>query len=281
MSSIARRAGSVALWLILAAVVVLASLIVLVPRVTGWVPLTILTGSMEPTIPTGSQVIVQTIDGEADAAKLNIGDIVTFMPYPDDPTLVTHRIVSRTLSSDGGISFETQGDANNAADSWELTATQLRGVVRYHVPYAGYLATALDGEQKQTGVAVAAAALLAYAVAQLIGALRERRTSVAAAAALDAAGAVTVDVTASAAPATDSNGPNAKTAATGPADVTAPETPRPAHAAPAQHDAAPAQHDAAPAQHDAAPAHDDAPRTHGPRHRRDGSARERELVDAA
>ncbi|WP_185972588.1 signal peptidase I [Georgenia yuyongxinii] len=218
MSSIARRAGTVLLWLVLAVVVVLASLMVLVPRVTGWVPLTILTGSMEPTIPTGSQVVVQTIDGEADASKLNVGDVVTFMPYPDDPKLVTHRIVSRTLSSDGGISFETQGDANNAADSWTLTATQLRGVVQYHVPYAGYLATALDGNQKQTGVGVAAAALLAYAVAQFLGALRERRTF---------APAIAAD---------------SEPFTAGPAGVAVPEDAQPTRAASTKHDTAARTH---------------------------------------
>lgn len=181
--TIARRAGNVVLWLLLAAVAALAAVMVLIPRVMGWVPLTILTGSMDPTIPAGSQVVVETVDGEADAAQLTIGDVITFMPYPDDPTLVTHRIVARTLSSDGTVSFTTQGDANNAPDEWTLTATQIRGVVEYHVPYAGYLATALDGSQKQTGVGLAAAALLAYAVVQLLGALRQHRRPAPAAAA--------------------------------------------------------------------------------------------------
>ncbi|GAA1634922.1 signal peptidase I [Georgenia ruanii] len=193
MTSIARFTGNVVLWLVLAAVAALAAVMVLIPRVMGWVPLTILTGSMDPTIPAGSQVVVETVDGEADAAQLTIGDVITFMPHPDDPTLVTHRIVARTLSSDGTVSFTTQGDANNAPDEWTLTATQIRGVVEYHVPYAGYLATALDGSQKQTGVGLAAAALLAYAVVQLLGALRQhRRPAPVAAAGIDAtAGTVT------------------------------------------------------------------------------------------
>ncbi|KAE8764180.1 signal peptidase I [Georgenia thermotolerans] len=193
--NIARRAGNVVLWLVLAAVAALAAVMVLIPRVMGWVPLTILTGSMDPTIPAGSQVVVATVDGEADAARLNIGDVITFMPYPDDPTLVTHRVVARTLSTDGTISFTTQGDANNAPDEWTLTATQIRGVVEYHVPYAGYLATALDGSQKQTGVAVVAAALLAYAAVQLLGALRHhRRPAPAAAAVVDGAATAAADM---------------------------------------------------------------------------------------
>ena len=47
----------------LVAVVVGAVLlaVVVVPRVAGWVPLTVLSGSMAPAIPTGSQVIVRPV----------------------------------------------------------------------------------------------------------------------------------------------------------------------------------------------------------------------------
>lgn len=170
-----RRLGNTLLWLLLGVLAALALTIVVVPRVMGWMPLTVLTGSMEPTIPTGSQVVVEPVEGEADAADLQIGDVVTFMPYPDNPTLVTHRIVSRSMSTDGSVSFTTQGDANDAADPWTLTATQLRGEVRYHVPYAGYVANALDGNQKSTGIVAVAVMLFGYAALQLTAAVRGAR----------------------------------------------------------------------------------------------------------
>lgn len=175
MATTLRRARNALLWLILGLLAALALAIVVVPRVMGWVPLTILTGSMEPTIPTGSQVVVEPVEGDADAQQLQIGDVVTFMPYPDDPTLVTHRIVSRSIGTDGSVSFTTQGDANGAADPWELTATQLRGEVRYHVPYAGHVATMLDGNQKSAGIVVVAALLFGYAALQLVTAARDAR----------------------------------------------------------------------------------------------------------
>lgn len=175
MATTLRRARNALLWLILGLLAALALAIVVVPRVMGWVPLTILTGSMEPTIPTGSQVVVEPVEGDEDAQSLQIGDVVTFMPYPDDQTLVTHRIVSRSVGTDGSVSFTTQGDANGAADPWELTATQLRGVVRYHVPYAGYVATLLDGNQKSTGIVAVAVALFGYAALQLVTAARDAR----------------------------------------------------------------------------------------------------------
>src|SRR5690606_9993103 len=131
---------------VLPGVVLLALLaaLVLVPRVLGWAPLTVLTGSMEPTIPTGSQVVVAPVD---DVAALEVGDVITVMPFPDDPTLVTHRVVARTDTADGP-SFVTQGDANDVADAWEVTETQIRGEVRYWLPVAGYVATALSGHTK-------------------------------------------------------------------------------------------------------------------------------------
>lgn len=177
MTIVRRRARSALLWLVLGLLAALALAIVVVPRVMGWVPLTILSGSMEPTIPTGSQVVVEPVEGDEDAQTLQIGDVVTFMPYPDDPTLVTHRIVSRSVGTDGSVSFTTQGDANGAADPWELTATQLRGEVRYHVPYAGHVATLLDGNQKSTGIVAVAAILFGYAALQLVTAIRDARRS--------------------------------------------------------------------------------------------------------
>ncbi|MGC5629261.1 signal peptidase I [Georgenia sp. Z1344] len=168
-----RRLGRIVAGLALVAIIAVLGALVIVPRLMGWVPLTILTGSMEPTIPTGSQVVIERVQGEEEASELQVGDVITVMPYPNDPTLVTHRIVERRVSADG-VSFVTQGDANNTADEWDVTATQIRGEVGYHVPYAGYVASFLDGGQKATGAILAAGVLLTYAAVQIVGAVRRR-----------------------------------------------------------------------------------------------------------
>ncbi|WP_396410597.1 signal peptidase I [Kocuria kalidii] len=174
MRAVARRAVHAVLAALLAAVAALLLAVVVVPLVLGWVPLTVLSGSMEPTVPTGSQVVVQPLEGEADAAGLSTGDVVTFMPHPDDPTLVTHRIVGVAVDGEGRRSFTTRGDANAAPDADPVTATQLRGVVQYHVPWAGHAATLLDAEQKRGGIVLASAALFGYALWQLVGVARDR-----------------------------------------------------------------------------------------------------------
>lgn len=174
MTTALRRTLHPLLVLLLSAVAALLLAVVVVPIVLGWVPLTVLSGSMEPTVPTGSQVVVAPLDGEDDAAGLSTGDVVTFMPSPDDPTLVTHRIVGVAVDGEGRRSFTTRGDANAAPDTDPVTATQLRGLVKYHVPWAGYAATLLDAEQKRGGIVLVAAALFGYALWQLVGAVRDR-----------------------------------------------------------------------------------------------------------
>jgi len=164
---LARAVPGVVLGVLLAALLAL----VVVPRLLGWAPLTVLTGSMEPTIPTGSQVVVAPVP---DVETLEVGDVITVMPFPDDSTLVTHRIVGRTDTADGP-SFTTQGDANDVVDAWEVTETQIRGEVRYWVPLAGYAATALSGHTKAVGTGLIALALFGYAGVQLVAAGRDRR----------------------------------------------------------------------------------------------------------
>jgi signal peptidase len=174
MTTVLRKTLHPLLVLALAAVAALLLAVVVLPLALGWVPLTVLSGSMEPTVPTGSQVVVAPLEGEDDAAGLSTGDVVTFMPRPDDPTLVTHRIVGVAVDGEGRRSFTTQGDANAAPDAEPVTATQLRGLVKYHVPWAGYAATLLDAEQKRGGIVLVAAALFGYALWQLVGAVRDR-----------------------------------------------------------------------------------------------------------
>lgn len=170
-----RLAGHVLAWVVLGVAVAVLAAVVLVPRVMGWVPLTVLSGSMEPTITTGSQVVVEPVRGPAEVAALEVGDVITVMPRPEDPTLVTHRVVTKRWGADGSVVLTTQGDANATEDPWRLTSTQVRGRVLYHVPYVGYLAQTLDADQRDRAALLVAVALLCYAGWQLTHAVRDRR----------------------------------------------------------------------------------------------------------
>ena len=85
-------------------------------------------GSMEPTIKTGSLVFSLPSD------TYKQGDIVTFKQSAASKTLVTHRIVYKYDND-----FFTKGDANKTIDNGRVSKDQIAGKVIFSVPHVGYL----------------------------------------------------------------------------------------------------------------------------------------------
>jgi len=117
--------------LVPAAVLVIASL---VPIPGGFKVYTVLTGSMEPAVPTGSLILTRT---GIPAEKISVGDIATFKSPRSDDVLITHRI-AEVIGEGEGLRFITRGDANGAVDPWEVRAGNIEGIYRQHVPYVGF-----------------------------------------------------------------------------------------------------------------------------------------------
>src|SRR5690625_2162230 len=78
------------------------------PSLFGYQLKTVLSGSMEPEIKTGSIV---GIEETKDPTAYQKGDVITFSTEED--LLITHRITE--VKQDGEV-YTTKGDANNAAD---------------------------------------------------------------------------------------------------------------------------------------------------------------------
>lgn len=135
--SVLGRAGAIGGWLVqaMASAVLVATIAwLVVPRFAGWQPQIVLSGSMEPALPVGSVAFVDHRDPE----RIRVGDILTFR-HPDYPgRLVSHRVVDIEGDGPGGLSFRTKGDANETADPWVVSPDQVVGVVKFHLPYAGY-----------------------------------------------------------------------------------------------------------------------------------------------
>ena len=85
---------------------------------------TVMSGIMQPTIPTGSLVIVKKTPFE----KVTTGDIVTFS---QGPSYVTHRVIGVEPTH-----VITQGDNNNTADSEPVKS--ILGKVVFHLPKLGH-----------------------------------------------------------------------------------------------------------------------------------------------
>lgn len=145
-------------WVVAATVGAVALALLVVPAATGSSTFAVLTGSMEPTYPPGTVVVVHPTPMD----RLRIGDVVTFQARPDRPAMVTHRVVALRFAPDGTRMLLTRGDANGATDPRPVRAEQVRGRVWYGVPHVGRLTTMVDPEVRVVAARVLALLLLGY-----------------------------------------------------------------------------------------------------------------------
>lgn len=93
----------------------------------------VLTGSMEPAIPTGSIVLIYP------RADYKVGEIITFKRQESSLEVpITHRIVE-VKETDGAIAYVTKGDDNDGADAKPVSKDEVYGKVFFHFPYLGKL----------------------------------------------------------------------------------------------------------------------------------------------
>ena len=140
---------------------------VLALYLTGAVPYRVYvvhTGSMSPTIPSRSAVVVRE-------GSYHVGQVVTFREHG---VTVTHRLVA--ANPDG--TFDTKGDANRTIDPWRIRRADIIGGVVAAPHFVGYALVYLKLP------AGAASILLAILAVWQAAALTRRRSPVAAAARL-------------------------------------------------------------------------------------------------
>jgi len=162
--------GRVAAWLVIFSVAVVLAVAVLVPRLAGATPYTILTGSMRPDLPPGTLVVIKPVG----ISDVGIGDVITYQLQSGKPTVVTHRVTAVSQSLRGETTFTTQGDANNAPDNKAVKPVQVKGKLWYSVPYLGYVNNAITGKERDTTMIVVVSGLLVYSAFMLTGSLRDR-----------------------------------------------------------------------------------------------------------
>jgi signal peptidase len=143
---------------------------VLVPRLGGATPYTVLTGSMRPALPPGTLVVVRPVPAE----QLGIGSVITYQVESGKPTVVTHRVVGTGVDAKGEPIFHTRGDANEVVDRTPVRAVQVKGELWYAVPHLGRLSNLVSSERRKLARRIAAGGLGLYALAMFGGAVRDR-----------------------------------------------------------------------------------------------------------
>lgn len=125
-------------------------------------PYVVMSGSMEPSIRTGSLCFVDGSDTDAKP-----GDVIAFRAA--DGILVTHRVVDVTEEG----SYITRGDNNNEADTAPVSKENVTGKTLFSIPAAGYAVMKL---RTPGGIAVLAVLTAAFmAVGVMISAADRRR----------------------------------------------------------------------------------------------------------
>lgn len=115
-------------------VYVLAVLFVLfVMGIFKYKPIAIMSNSMYDYFARGDVVVIEKIKGNEITIKK--GDIIY---YHHGNSYITHRVVD--IEERNGIYiYHTKGDNNNDIDSWEVAASEVKGIIRFRIKYLGWL----------------------------------------------------------------------------------------------------------------------------------------------
>jgi signal peptidase len=156
-----RIAGGAVVSFLLGAALVFG-LLLTVPTVTGHRSLTVLTGSMRPTLEPGSVVVDEIIQ----PTEARVGDIVTFTDPANPERQITHRL--RDARVEGNTAYMvTKGDANDTVEEWDIPVDGEIGRVVYNVPKLGYVRALVGTRQGYIVLTVALMLLGAWVLVDL------------------------------------------------------------------------------------------------------------------
>ena len=115
--------------------------------------MSVLSGSMAPTVDVGDLVVARVVTPD----QLAAGELVTFRE-PESGKLVTHRVQSVVWHGELA-DVVTRGDANEVGENWSVSASDRVGEVVLRVPRVGYAVGVLATPIGQLGLAGVAFAL--------------------------------------------------------------------------------------------------------------------------
>jgi signal peptidase len=110
------------------------------PRVFGKEIMSVLSGSMEPGIKTGSIIAVKPVASNQQGS-LKPGDVITYKKLDDPNAFITHRIVS-VEGTGATLGYITKGDNNDSVDPKPIPmGNVVAKYANFTIPYLGYFLT--------------------------------------------------------------------------------------------------------------------------------------------
>lgn len=108
---------------------IMAFVFMMLGLICGIRPCSVISGSMEPNLPTWSLCFIDT---RISYDEIQTGDIVVYNRRSDDMRII-HRVIE--ITSEGMI---TKGDANSVSDGFSVGRDNLYGKSLFYIPYLGY-----------------------------------------------------------------------------------------------------------------------------------------------
>ena len=142
---------------VLVVIVVLVAVFLMGSRIMGYRVFTVISGSMEPAYSVGDLIYVKNTEPK----EIKVGDAITYV-MNENLVVSTHRVV-KIEQKNGEFMFYTKGDANKDADKSPVHNKNVVGVVKFSIPYLGYVS---DWVQNPPGmyIAIALGVILIIAV---------------------------------------------------------------------------------------------------------------------
>ncbi|MDJ0335652.1 signal peptidase I [Salinibacterium sp. G-O1] len=156
---------------LLVMVLVIAVLVIAAPAIVGGSALTVLTNSMAPKFPPGTLIVIKPTPID----EIKVGDVLTYQIKSGNPAVISHRVITRSVSLEGETTFITKGDNNDLADPKPIMEVQVKGTLWYAIPYLGFVNNAVNGETRPLVTPIIAGLLFAYAVYTVISSIAGRR----------------------------------------------------------------------------------------------------------
>ena len=150
---------------------------VVAPAVTGGQSLTVMTGSMAPTLPPGHVIIFHPVDADT----IKPGDVIAYQPANNitNGIPITHRVIGINSVDGHARDVIVQGDANPVPDA-PVQPGQIIGKMSYYVPYVGLLRLAAFNTGLAWLPALISSALFGYIaliwVTELLAMRRDRKS---------------------------------------------------------------------------------------------------------
>lgn len=138
---------------ILLVVVIVLCVPITIPQMFGYQVYTVISGSMEPAIPTDSLVYTRSVPPE----DVKEEDVIAFYGADDSAAIVTHRVVKNQVVEG---QFVTKGDANKKEDPMPVPYSNLLGRVELTIPFMGRILAAVAS----TSGKIATVCLIGFAV---------------------------------------------------------------------------------------------------------------------